>query len=71
MKKTLPQRRVGPLLAVAFASALAMLGLWLLERPVREPARLTELEPPPALLDQPFRHQFAHPVASAAAPAEH
>jgi hypothetical protein len=71
MKETLSRVRVGPFLAVAFASALAMFGLWLLERPVREPAHLVELDPPPALLDQPFRHQFAHPVTSAGAPAPH
>jgi hypothetical protein len=71
MKKTLSRRRVGPFLAVAFASALTMLGLWLLERPVRDPARLIELDPPPALLDQPFRHQFARPVTSATSPTEH
>jgi hypothetical protein len=71
MKKTLPPLRVGPFSAVIFASALAVLGLWLLERPVREPAYLVEIDPPPALLDQPFRHQVAHPVTSAAAPAAH
>jgi hypothetical protein len=71
MKKTLSRLRVGPFLAVVLASALAMFGLWLLERPVREPAYLIELDPPPALLDQPFRHQFARTVTSAAAPAAH
>jgi hypothetical protein len=70
MKKTPSPFRVGPFLAVAFASALAMLALWLLERPVREPVYLIEFDPPPALLDQPFRHQFARPVTSAA-PASH
>ncbi len=71
MKKTPSRFRVGPFWAVALASALAMLGLWLLLRPVRQPAHLVELNPPPALLDQPFRHQFARPVTSAAVPATH
>ena len=54
--------------AVLIASAVAGLAAWLLLRPVREPARLTPVEPRPEFLDKPYRQLpvLAPPVPSSA-----
>lgn len=71
MNKARAQRHMGPVLAVAIAGAVAGIGFWLLERPVRTLSHLIESRPAPALLDQPFRHQFARPAPSPIAPSAH
>lgn len=57
--------------AVAFAALVTGFLLWAVLRPLPKSTPLTSVNPRPDLLDRPHRHEFARPIPSGSAPAQH